>query len=435
MKPSRTAKLLGLTGATLALLAGCKCPRIYFAEGEEGRRARCDYAVLFLGAGFSEAELPGYREIVREYALEARKTSPFSDFSDRLCMLRMDLVSDPVDLRCMADADRAVTDDGPWPAQAIASALASSRWGRGRKGEVRLEAELCLSSDRIMWLTEESEKRAEEKTACSPESQGVIVVINADVERGGARVPVPPSLSLAVVGAPLNEDADGLEVTERGKRLFLHELAHIFGVLDEYKAAPFADHVEQGDGADDGEEHTPDERNVWVPWKEEDRQRLFVPCTHGQPSGELVAVTEVSRDLPACPPVPWLVQGTPPDGFPYGDEYTELRMCFDVDGSQSVPAAAVRWIPDEDTCHCPSDDDEPGLWVGGDYRETGCFRSNKCGLMRGIDQTCAGAGYGFGAERLIRRVICDQANLTGPSCPPEIDGELVKLECGPEPAR
>lgn len=415
MRRRDVTTLTGLCCAFLALGAQCDCPRTYFAEGAAGVREECEYAVLFVGSGFSEDELPGYREIVRHYAEAVRETEPFPAFHEGLCLLRMDLTSGPADVSCLADVRQAVTQDGQAATSDPLTVPASATTGRDRTLELELGASPCIGGSSFqggkMWLSEEAD--ALDLCDCRPLSRAVIVVVNVDLEKGGALpVAVPGSRSIVVVGAPLDAASATLAVTERGKRLFLHELAHSFGVLDEYKFC-------RGES-----DQLPAHRNVWAPW--DDDGALFTPC----PIAPLASADGVpAPDVPTCPPVPWLLAHEPFAWPPYGQSYDALRMCYDDRTSVPMPGR-VPWIPEDMACACaPSEPSEPSLWAGGFYRTTGVFRSDKASLMRVIEATERNADYGFGARALIRAVLCESMEPKGGVCPPEVDWELVEREC------
>jgi hypothetical protein len=225
------------------------CPQVFNIHDAGGIANTLD--LVFVPAGFPEAQLDTYRcgVALTLQALLARP--PFDRYACRINAYRIDLAADaPIAMPAKCGGEACHPMPPVWPdAERIsqcADLAKSSRLPPPERGvpvaasgrtlgdclALDIPTEACAggtTSCRVLWPTLDGLRRVWRLAACAPTFDIVIVVANSGDWAGGGTDDMEPPLAVITL--------DGVSAERTRARLLGHELGHALGLLDEYATA------------------------------------------------------------------------------------------------------------------------------------------------------------------------------------------------------
>jgi hypothetical protein len=329
----------------VAALAAVGCsPQVHRIAGADSSKDA--HRILFVSAGFNDAEMQTYRLVAKELANKVLTDGslPYKTFADHLSFWRVDVRTPPLDttkcpaLTCSHSPLAPRTGDAT-PIETLNS------WGPKTVDET-LNVSLCYTetappgSCRLLWTDNTGQAIAARLATLPPNIDAVIILVNTTVPAGATQQrALAGSLPLVVVGVPGSQSLD----------ILAHELGHVLGLADEYS---------EGVGLSASAADYP---NVWQP-----TDPCYAPDTvqPANPTGQALHIPEVWQRLLEC-----------------GADIDKSLDC-DSNGDTTDAACPRVWDPTHHILSCPLPTvgidskclEFVGLFEGAHYAPTGIYR-------------------------------------------------------------
>ena len=217
------------------------CPQVYHVEGELPPEDGLN--LLFVSHGFLEEELNEYRCAVRLLFEKLTKIKPYSRAAPAINVYRIDLAigDGMMNLVPVCNGTECPYSDTYWKPEAfekdckpeIAGDIGTPTLGEDEiVGDCMLfdpDVSACPggnSSCRVSWPSEKGFDQLWRLSNCAPNVHAIVVLTDNGQKSGGGSDSMSPKM---IVSTMLGIDAENT----RGN-LLAHELAHAFGLLDEY---------------------------------------------------------------------------------------------------------------------------------------------------------------------------------------------------------